>query len=73
MAYNKSESGEKKKFYASEKKGKKDKSRDYKKKKHSYTAARTERIAPDADDVIGVYAQGKGDYGFVDVETKTEN
>lgn len=73
MAYNKSESGEKKKFYASEKKGKKDKSRDYKKKKHSYTAAKTERITPDPDDVIGVYAQGKGDYGFVDVETQTED
>ena len=73
MAYNKSESGEKKKFYTSQKWESRDKSRDYKKKKHTYTAAKTERIAPEADDVIGVYAQWKWDYGFVDVETQTEN
>jgi hypothetical protein len=62
-----------KKFYKSERRDKnKTNNRDYKKKKHSDGKPR-ERIVQGPDDIIGVYAPGKGDFGFVDVEIKTEN
>ena len=62
-----------KKFYKSEKRDKsKNKARDYKKKKHSDGKPR-EKIVPGPNDIIGIYAPGKWDFGFVDVEIKTEN
>ena len=62
-----------KKFYKSERKDKNSKNnRDYKKKKFSDGKPR-ERIVPGPNDIIGIYAPGKGDFGFVDTEIKTEN
>ena len=62
-----------KKFYKSERKEKsQSNNRDYKKKRHSEGKPK-ERMVQWPDDVIGIYAPGKWDFGFVDTEIKTEN
>ena len=61
------------KFYKSERKDKsQSNNRDYKKKRHSEWKPK-ERMVQGPDDIIGVYAPGKWDFGFVDTEIKTEN
>lgn len=62
-----------KKFYKSERRDKqKDKHRSYKKKKH-IDGTKREKIVPGPNDIIGIYAPGKWDFGFVDVEIKTDS
>ncbi|MCP4523450.1 MAG: ribonuclease R [Candidatus Gracilibacteria bacterium] len=64
---------EQKKFYKSERKSTNGSfQRKYTKKKSKNTIPKP-RVVAGENEVIGIYAPGKGDYGFVDVEIKTED